>query len=96
MALKVHPSAKHLRNRKRRLTLLQERIQQQLVDTECLIKTLEDYCRENPDDCACAANDPNWRDQLVRQRKQLRVMLRAVREKSKLLNKRSGRGVQVE
>ena len=83
MKVKVHKSAAQLRRRKARLIALQERVRQQINDADCLIETLDDYCRENPDDCSCAANDPTWREQLVRQREDLRAMLKAIREKLK-------------
>ena len=81
MALKVHKSAAHVRRRRARLTALRDRIRQQINDADCLLNTLEEYCRENPDDCNCASNDPNWRDQIVRQREGLQAMLIAVGEK---------------
>lgn len=81
MALAVHKSATHVRRRRARLTALHDRIRQQINDADCLLETLDEYCRENPDDCACAANDPNWRDQIIRQRESLQAMLAAVREK---------------
>jgi hypothetical protein len=83
MALKVHKSAAHVKRRRSRLTTLHDRIRQQINDADCLLTTLDEYCRENPDDCACAANDPNWREQIVRQREDLAAMLLAIREKLK-------------
>jgi hypothetical protein len=65
------------------LANLHDRIRQQINDADCLLATIDEYCRENPDDCACAASDPNWRDQIVRQREDLAAMLTAVREKLK-------------
>jgi hypothetical protein len=81
--LKVHKSAAHERWRKSRLTALQLRLKKQINDADCLLATIDDYCRENPDDCACAGNDPNWREQIVRQREDLAAMLLAIREKLK-------------
>jgi hypothetical protein len=83
MTLKVHNSAAHVRRRHARLTALQDRIRQQINDADCLLETFDEYCRENPDDCACAANDPNWREQISRQREDLSAMLHAIREKLK-------------
>jgi hypothetical protein len=83
MGVKVHKPAHRKRERRARLLALQGRVQQQMTDADCLIETLEEYCRENPDDCACAANDPNWQQQLIRQREDLTAMLLAIREKLK-------------
>jgi hypothetical protein len=83
MTLKIHKSAATVRQKNARLTALQDRIRQQINDADCLLATLDEYCRENPDDCACAANDPNWREQINRQRDDLVAMLLAVREKLK-------------
>jgi hypothetical protein len=83
MPLKVHHSAAQLRRRRERLTGLHDRLRKQINDADCLLTTLEEYCRENPEDCACVANDPNWREQIVRQRQDLGAMLLAVREKLK-------------
>jgi hypothetical protein len=83
MTLKVHKSAERIRRQKARLLALQARIERQLNDADCLIMTLEEYCRENPDDCACAANDPAWQKQLTQQREDLGAMLLAVRQKLK-------------
>lgn len=80
MTLKVHRSAARVRRRRDRLTALQNRIRQQISDADCLLATIDDYCRENPEDCACAGNDPNWREQIVRQREDLAAMLIAIRE----------------
>jgi hypothetical protein len=83
MALKVHSSVARVKRRRERVETLHTRLRQQISDAECLLATLDEYCRENPDDCECAANDPNWRDQIVRQRDDLAAMLLAVREKLK-------------
>src|SRR5947207_14405776 len=83
MALKVHRSANRIRARRARLLALQSRVQKQISDADCLIATLEEYCRENPEDCECAANDPSWQQQLARQREALAAMLLAIREKLK-------------
>jgi hypothetical protein len=83
MTLKVHKSASRIRARRARLLALQPRVQQQINDADCLIAMLEEYCRENPDDCACAANEPTWQQQLSRQREDLVAMLLAIREKLK-------------
>jgi hypothetical protein len=83
MKLKVHKSATRIRSHKNRLIALQLRIQKQITDADCLLETLADYCRENPDDCACAGNDPSWQEQLHRQREDLSAMLVATREKLK-------------
>jgi phage shock protein A len=83
MTLKVHQSAAQIRNQRARLLALQLRFERQIADADCLIATLEEYCRENPDDCACAANDPAWQHQLARQREDLAAMLLAVRQKLK-------------
>ena len=81
MTLKVYKSAAQIRSQSDRLLALKARIERQVADADCLITTLEEYCRENPDDCACAANDPMWQHQLTRQREDLAAMLLAVREK---------------
>jgi hypothetical protein len=81
MKIGLHRSAKHLRARESRLEKLKTRVQQQLKDADCLLEAIDDYCREHPDDCSCAANDPNWREQIVRQRDGLSAMLQAVNEK---------------
>ena len=78
MELKVHTSAARVKRRGERLTTLHGRIRQQISDADCLLTTLDEYCRENPEDCACAANDPNWREQITRQREALAAMLLAV------------------
>ncbi len=83
MTLKVHTSAARISSHRRRLLTLESRIQQEINDADCLLETLVDYCRENPDDCACAGNDPSWQEQLVRQREDLSAMLLATREKLK-------------
>src|SRR5436190_549866 len=83
MTLKVHKSAARIRNQPARLLALQTRVERQLSDVDCLITTLEEYCRENPEDCACAANDPNWQHQLARQREDLTAMSLAIRQKLK-------------
>jgi hypothetical protein len=83
MALQVHKSAERIWRQRARLLALQSRVERQLSDTDCLITTLEEYCRENPDDCACAANDPAWQNQLARQREDLGAMLLAIRQKLK-------------
>jgi hypothetical protein len=83
MALKVHSSAARVKRRRERLTTLHDRIRQQMSDADCLLTTLDEYCRENPDDCACTANDPNWREQVTRQRDDLAAMLMAIRDKLK-------------
>ncbi len=83
MKLKVHESAERVRRRQARLATLRDSIRKQINDADCLLATLDEYCRENPDDCACAANDPTWREQIVRQRDDLAAMLMAVREKLK-------------
>jgi hypothetical protein len=81
MAISLHHSTKRLRARRARLEDLRSRIQQQITHTDCLIEAIEEYCRENPDDCPCAANDPSWREQVVGQREHLAGMLLAVCEK---------------
>ena len=83
MALKVHSSAARVKRRRERLRTLHDRIRQQINDADCLLATLDEYCRENPDDCACAASDPTWREQIIRQREDLAAMLMATREKLK-------------
>ena len=83
MTLSLHKSASRIRAQRDRLLALQSRVRQQISDADCLIATLEEYCRENPDDCACAANDPNWQQQLTRQREDLAAMHLAIREKLK-------------
>ena len=83
MTVKVHKPVRRTRSRRARLLALKLRVQQQISDGDCLIATLEEYCRENPDDCAYAANDPTWQQQLARQREDLAAMLLAVREKLK-------------
>src|SRR6476660_539545 len=83
MTIKVHKSAARIRNQRARLLALQSRVERQLSDADCLITTLEEYCRENPEDCACAANDPAWEQQLARQREGLAGMLLAIRQKLK-------------
>ena len=89
MTIKVHKSASRIRARRDRLLALQSRVRQQISDADCLITTLEEYCRENPEDCACAANDPNWQQQLTRQREDLAAMLLAIREKLKKFEART-------
>jgi len=81
MGLKVHRSGSQVRARRDRLTSLRERIQKQINDADCLLAAIDEYCRENPDDCACVASDPNWREQIVRQHEELAAMLMAIREK---------------
>jgi hypothetical protein len=81
MALKVHHSAKRIRNRKGRLLKLEQQLRQQIVDADCLLETLDNYCQENPHEKPCVADDPGWREQIVRQRDDLQAMLEAVREK---------------
>ncbi len=83
MQLKVHKSAACSHARRARLLALESRVKRQLSEADCLIETLEEYCRENPADCACAANDPSWRQQLIRQRETLAAMQLAIREKLK-------------
>src|SRR3954470_332693 len=83
MPVKVHRPATRKHARRARLLALKSRVQQQITDADCLIATLEEYCRENPDDCACAANDPTWQEQLAQQRDDLAAMLLAIREKVK-------------
>ena len=83
MTLKIHRSIADVERRQARLVRLHDRIQQQINDAECLLATLDEYCRENPDDCACVANDPNWREQISRQREDLTGMLLAVRARLK-------------
>jgi hypothetical protein len=83
MELKAPRSAERAERRLARLRTLDERVRRQIADAECLLASLEDYCRENPDDCDCAANDPGWREQLGRQRDDLKAMQSAVREKLK-------------
>jgi len=83
MDLKVQKSAARIRNRRARLLALQSRVEWQISDADCLITTLEEYCREHPEDCACAANDPTWQEQIARQREDLGGMLLAIREKLK-------------
>jgi hypothetical protein len=83
MTFKVHDSAKRLRNRHARLLTLEEGIRKQINDADCLLETLDDYCQENPNEKPCAADDPGWREQIVRQRESLHAMLTAVREKLK-------------
>jgi hypothetical protein len=84
MTLNIHGSAAHVQRRRDRLTRLHDRIRQQISDAECLVATLDEYCRENPDDCACVGSDPNWREQIIRQREDLTAMLLAVRERVRL------------
>jgi hypothetical protein len=81
MTLKVHKSAIQIRKRRARLLALQSRLQRQLSDADCLLVTLEEYCRENSDDCACAANDPIWQYQLARQREDMAAMLLDIRQR---------------
>jgi hypothetical protein len=88
MPLKVHKSVARIRARRARLLALESRVRQQINDADCLIAVLEDYCRDNPEDCACAANDPSWQQQLVRQRQDLGAMLMAIHER---LQKYSGK-----
>jgi hypothetical protein len=83
MTLKIHRSAHHTERQHARLATLHDRLRQQICDANCLLTTLDEYCRENPDDCACVANDPNWREQIMRQREDLTAMLLAVRQKRK-------------
>ena len=83
MTLKIHRSAAQVQRHRDRLTRLHDRIRQQINDAECLLATLDEYCRENPDDCACVANDLNWREQIIRQREGLPAMLLAVCKKLK-------------
>jgi hypothetical protein len=81
MALKVHRSTNRIRRRHSRLQNLEERIRQQINDTDCLLETLEDYCRENPHEKPCVADNPGWREQIMRQREELQAMLAAVRDR---------------
>lgn len=83
MTIKIHQSVAHLQRHRDRLIRLHERLQQQINDADCLLTTIDEYCRENPDDCACVANDPNWREQITRQREDLTAMLLAVRDRLK-------------
>jgi hypothetical protein len=64
-----------------RLVALQTKIRRQIIDAECLMEALEDYCRENPDEEPCAANDPSWPLQVAAQRNELRAMLDAIGER---------------
>jgi hypothetical protein len=81
MALEAQSAAARVKRRRERLTTLHDRIRQQINDADCLLGTIDEYCRENPDDCACAANDPTWREQIIRQREDLATVLMAIREK---------------
>ena len=81
MTLGDNNSADRIRLRQDRLLTLRSRVQQQINDADCLIETIEDYCRQNPDDCPCAANDPSWQQQIINQREGLAAMLLAIREK---------------
>jgi hypothetical protein len=81
MTLKIHRSALRGECQQARLAKLHDRLRQQINDADCLLCALEEYCRENPDDCACVANDPSWREQIIRQREDLTAMLQAVRER---------------
>jgi hypothetical protein len=83
IVLKVYKTNVRHRSRRDRLFSLQSRVRHHIIEADCLIETLEEYCRENPDDCARAANDPSWQQQLVRQREDLSAMLLAIREKLK-------------
>ena len=83
MTLKVHHSADYTRRRRTRLLKLEERLRQQINDADGLLETLDDYCRENPHEKPCVADDPGWREQIVRQREDLHAMLTAVKEKLK-------------
>ena len=83
MKLKVHKSADRIKRRRQRLAGLRDRIRKQISDADCLLATLDDYCRENPDDKPCAGNDPGWRRQIVTQKEQLEAMLKAIDEKLK-------------
>jgi hypothetical protein len=83
MTLKIHRSATYMERHHSRLTQLHDRLRQQINDADCLLTTLDEYCRENPEDCACVANDPNWREQIIRQREDLTAMLLAVGERLK-------------
>jgi hypothetical protein len=80
MALKLHASGAD-RRRHARLTALYDRVRQQITDADCLLKALDEYCRKNPDDCACVASDPNWRAQIARKYEDLAALLLAIREK---------------
>jgi len=91
--MKLHSSAVRLRTRRARLLKLEERVQQQIRDADCLLATIEDYCRENPEDCRCAATDPAWPKQVERQREDLVAMLLAVRERLKVLQPKPSRSV---
>jgi hypothetical protein len=64
-----------------RLLKLKSRLKEQIIDAECLLEALDDYCQENPDDAPCAANDPGWREQIMRQRSELLAQLMAVEER---------------
>ena len=77
----VHNSAIIVRRRSERLSRLEVRVQKQIADADCLLAALEDYCRENPDDPPCVANDPTWTRQLGRHREDLAAMLLAIQEK---------------
>jgi hypothetical protein len=81
MTLKIHRSIARLERRHARLTSLRDRIRQQINDADYLLATLEEFCREHPDDCACAGNDPNWREQIISQREDLAAMLLAIRDR---------------
>lgn len=83
MQVRVDHSAKRLRSHHARLLKLQQRIRQQINDADCLIESLDDYCRENPRDKPCVADDPGWREQIVTQRERLQAMLAAVCAKLK-------------
>jgi hypothetical protein len=78
MRVVQHKNPMAVGNRKRRLTALQQRVRQQISDANCLITMLDEYCREHPDDAPCAANDPAWREQTIRQREELQAMLLAI------------------
>jgi hypothetical protein len=83
MTLNIHHSAAHTERQHARLTSLHERLRQQIKDADCLLTTIDEYCREHPDDCACVASDSNWREEIIRQREDLGAMLLAVRERLK-------------
>ena len=80
MKVKAQRSEDRVWRRQSRLATLRDNLRKQINDADCLLATLDEYCRENPDDCACVANDPTWREQIARQRDDLSAMLMAVRE----------------
>ena len=68
-------------NRRERLLTLNARIERQLCETDLLLADLHEYCRENPNDEPCIADDDAWIRQLERQRETLQAMLDAIKEK---------------